>query len=131
MGRKMRAELVYADIECGRFVRAEMAEFERIGLPKVSAFAKMAGRGSVPPVTPDDPVMVLVGRWFAMLEPMQKAVLVSRYTSRDQQYLRDHDIVWTTSRTYQEWQRLLSELNGVLKIGGHFFSENNPYIVSV
>ncbi len=124
MARGIRPDQLRADMELGRYVRSMVQEFERLGLPKVTPFARMEGRGGHPALTADDPTMELVARWFATIRADQKDLMFTRYVPGDHAHYRARGMLWTKSRVYVEYDRLLSELAGVLKIGDHFIPEN-------
>lgn len=65
MARRIRDELRYADGELRRFVNSQVAEFRRIGYPRMAAFAKDIARGTISLApTPEDEGMEWVGRFL-------------------------------------------------------------------
>lgn len=84
MGRPKKVEdanIASTEREVMRFIRAEYAEFMRIGYPRMSTFARDIARGDVgmPPPTEVDPIMDEVGRFYWSLNQIERRVLADRY----------------------------------------------------
>ena len=73
------ADLLRADRELGRFVRYQYAEFLRVSYPRMSAFAKDIARGTIQPLTAEDPLMEVDGAFYRTLTAKEKAVLSWKY----------------------------------------------------
>ena len=116
MARGVRAELVVADYELGRFIRYQHAEASRLGYPKCSTFAKDIARGTVAPAhTPDDSAMDAVGAWFWALPELRRRICADRYTGigTEKERARRHSM--TLHQHRREIDRLLLTLTGYLQ----------------
>lgn len=125
MSRGVRAEIMNADMELSRFVRAQVTEYERLGYPKQAAFAKLVSRGTHQALTPDDPVLDAVGRWFWGNGDVRRRVIVDRYASPDTDHQKATRVSMSVRRMYVEYDRLLSELSGFLGAVA-LLSKKNP-----
>jgi hypothetical protein len=118
MARSVRGEIVRADIELARFIRAQHVEAERLGYPRQAAFAKLVSSGTVrAPTPPDDPATVAVGDFFWSRTDVQRRVLVDRY-SPGTEHEKAHRASMSIRRMRVEIDRLLTALSGWLQAKG-------------
>ena len=114
MTRGVRSEILRADMELCRFAKAQMAEAERLGYPKLAAFAKLVSVGNVrAPTPPEDPVLVAVGQFFWSRGDIQRRVMMDRY-SPGTEYEKAKRVSMSVRRLRVEVDRLLTTLSGYL-----------------
>jgi hypothetical protein len=117
VARSVRAEIVKADMELGRFVRQQVAEFDRLGYPKQAAFTKLVSAGTVRVTPPEDPVLEAVGQFFWQRNDLQRRVMMDRYLPGTE-YEKAKRVSMSPRRLRMEVDRLLTALSGFLEARG-------------
>ena len=79
----MEAELLFADRELRRFIKAQYENYYPLGYPSAAAFARDIARGTVSlPPTPQDPLMDQVGVFYHGLKQIERRVISEYYGNR-------------------------------------------------
>lgn len=114
MGRGVRAEIMDADYEMGRFIRYQRTEYERLGYPKQAAFAKDLSRGSIPvPPVINDPKMDVAGSFYWAQNDVKRRILADRYEGESEE-IRARRASMSVRRLRVELDRLLTQFAGYL-----------------
>jgi hypothetical protein len=115
LARTVRDELRYADNEARRYVRSQLAEAQRLGYPKMAAFAKDIARGTVSLApTPEDADLEKVGGFVWRLGDVERRVFVSNYGEDYTLYIKAKRLGMTIHRFRRIMDRTLTTLSGYL-----------------
>ncbi len=112
MGRPIRAELVNADREARRYVRSQLAEAQRLGYPRMSAFAKDIARGTLALApTPEDAVLDIVGRFYwQRCNEIERRVIAAAYGEGFSTHVKAHRLGISPRRYHRIIERVLIAL---------------------
>jgi hypothetical protein len=113
LARTVRDELRYADNEARRYVRSQLAEAQRLGYPKMAAFAKDIARGTVSLApTPEDDVLDQVGRFlWQFCGDIERRVIASAYGEDYTTYVKARRLGISIGRYHRLRERILLRLS--------------------
>jgi hypothetical protein len=113
MGRPIRPEIRFADMEARRFVQSQLAEARKLGYPRMAAFAKDIARGTISLApTPEDESLDRVGRFYwTFCNEIERRVMATDYGESHTWHVKARRLGVSPGRMQRLKERILLRLS--------------------